>query len=193
MITRCAGVFEVITAASGRLTRLTVVVGDTVFQGKGEHHIVGRDDQRAADAPYSGRGLLVQASIGLLAAAIGAAAFELTKAFAMMRIVQRGNASVQCGVWDRPLNMPVSFFRNYTAGDLAMSANSISEISTLLKGPAILAALAANFTSFNLVLMFYYSSRLALTGAGLIAVALGIVLCQFTTHRGSNDAGSSRP
>ena len=126
--------------------------------------------------PFSGRGLLVQVTIGLVAAALGAAAFELTKAFSIMRIIQRGNASIQCGVWDRLLNMPVSFFRNYTAGDLALRANSIGEISTLLKGPALLAVLSAIFTSFNLALMFYYSSRLAVTGAVLIAIALGIEL-----------------
>ena len=83
--------------------------------------------------------------------------------------------------------MPVSFFRNYTAGDLAMRANSIGEISTQLKGPVTLTALAAIFTSFNLALMFYYSSTLAVTGAVLIAIALGIVLLlcrsQFATYR----------
>jgi ATP-binding cassette subfamily C protein len=104
-----------------------------------------------------------------------------------MRIIQKGNARVQCGIWDRLLNMHVSFFRNYTAGGLAMRANSISEISTHLKGPVTLTALAALFTSFNLALMFYYSSTLAVTGAVLIAIAHGVALLlgrsQFATHR----------
>jgi ATP-binding cassette subfamily C protein len=126
-------------------------------------------------------------TIGLVAAAIGAAAFELTKAFSILRIIQKGNASVLCGVWDRLLNVPVSFFRNYTAGDLAMRANGIGEISAQLKGPVTLTALSALFTSFNLALMFYYSPILAVTGAVLIAIALGTVLLlcrsQFATHR----------
>jgi NHLM bacteriocin system ABC transporter ATP-binding protein len=137
--------------------------------------------------PYSGRGLLIQVTIGMVAAALGAAAFELTKAFSVMRIIQKGNARVQCGIWDRLLNMHVSFFRKYTAGDLAMRANSISEISNHLKGPVTLTALAAIFTSFNLALMFYFSSTLALAGAALIAIALGVSLLlgrsQFANHR----------
>ncbi len=137
--------------------------------------------------PFSGSSLLTQVTLGLVAAALGAAAFELTKAFSLMRIFQKGNAGVQCGIWDRLLNMQVSFFRNYTAGDLAMRANGIAEIGAQLKGPVTLTALSAAFTSFNLVLMFYYSPKLAVTGAVLIAVALGYVLLlcrsQFATNR----------
>ncbi len=137
--------------------------------------------------PFSGRGLLVQVTIGLVAAAIGAAAFELTKVFSIMRIVQKGNAAVQYGVWDRLLNTHVSFFRKYTAGDLALRAIGIAEISVQLKGPITVTTLSALFTSFNLALMFYYSPKLAVTGAVLIAVALGLalLLCrsQFATNR----------
>ena len=137
--------------------------------------------------PFSGRGMLVQVTIGLVVAALAATAFELTKTFAVMRIVQRGNASVQCGVWDRLLNVHVSFFRNYTAGDLAMRANGIGEISQQLRGPVTLTAISALFTSFNLALMFYYSSQLAVAGVVMITIALSsvLLLCrsQFTTQR----------
>lgn len=137
--------------------------------------------------PYSGRGQLVQVTVGLVAAALGAAVFELTKTLSLLRLVQKANATVQCAVWDRLMSVPVSFFRHYTAGDLATRANAISEISAQLRGPVILAAVSTVFASFNLGLMFYYSARLALTGAALITVALAVLAVvgrsQFATHR----------
>jgi NHLM bacteriocin system ABC transporter ATP-binding protein len=125
--------------------------------------------------PFSSRGLLGQVTIGLAAAAFGVAVFELTKAFSVMRILQKANTAIECALWDRLLKVPTAFFRAYSAGDLAMRANSASELTALLKGPLSLTVLSAVFASANLVLMAHYSVQLASLGVLMIALALVLV------------------
>lgn len=122
--------------------------------------------------PRAERVLLFQIAIGLGAVAVGSISFEVTKSLALLRISTKANQSLLCGVWDRLLKLPVSFFRSFSAGDLVMRAVGFSEISAMVKGPATIAVLSALFTSFNLILMFYYASKLALIGLGLIALAV---------------------
>ena len=81
--------------------------------------------------PDSDRGLLLQIGLGLLVAALGTALFKLAQGFALLRMESAGDASTQAGVWDRLLNLPVSFFREYTTGDLLSRITSINGISKL--------------------------------------------------------------
>ena len=125
--------------------------------------------------PQAEHSLLFQVTLGLLAVAIGTITFELTKVTALLRICARGNHAVENAVWDRLLKLPVGFFRRFAAGDLALRAMGFSEMHKMLKGPATIAVLSGIFTSVNLVLMFYYSTKLTLIGLLLIVLA-GIFL-----------------
>jgi ATP-binding cassette subfamily C protein len=82
-----------------------------------------------------------------------------------------GNA-VQCAVWDRLLALPMSFFRPYTAGELAVRAMGIDGIRQLVSGSAVTAVVAGMTSLGNYVLLFHYSARLALWATLLIATAL---------------------
>jgi ABC-type bacteriocin/lantibiotic exporter with double-glycine peptidase domain len=84
--------------------------------------------------PDSDRGLLLQVGLGLLVAAFGTALFQLAQGFAILRMETAGDASTQAAVWDRLLNLPVSFFREYTTGDLQSRVSSISTIRRQLSG-----------------------------------------------------------
>lgn len=84
--------------------------------------------------------------------------------------------SIQAAVWDRLLALPVPFFRDFTAGDLALRANGISTIRQALSGTTLNAVLAAVFSSFNLLLLFYYSTKLALVAVGLMLIVVIITV-----------------
>lgn len=122
--------------------------------------------------PSADKEQLLQLSVALVGGAIGAAMFELTRSVAMLRLEGRMDTSVQAGVWDRLLALPVPFFREYTAGDLAVRANGINTIRQALSGTTTNAVLGAVFSLFNLALMFWYSWFLALVGLGLVLLAL---------------------
>ncbi|MEH1945840.1 MAG: NHLP bacteriocin export ABC transporter permease/ATPase subunit [Nostoc sp.] len=124
--------------------------------------------------PDSDRGLLLQVGLGLLVAAFGTAVFRLAQGFALLRVETISDASTQAAVWDRLLNLPVSFFRQYTTGDLQSRVTSISTIRRLLSGTTLITLITGLFSLLNLGLLFYYSWKLALVGVAVAVVAIAV-------------------
>jgi NHLM bacteriocin system ABC transporter ATP-binding protein len=132
--------------------------------------------------PYGDRALLWQMGLGLLAAAFGAASFQLAQAIAALRVETGADAHLQAAVWDRLLTLKTGFFRQYPTGDLASRVSSISTIRRKLSGSALQGIFAGVFSLLNLGLLIYYSPLLAgvalLVGLVVMAVTLasGLVL-----------------
>lgn len=124
--------------------------------------------------PSADHGQLAQLTLALIAVAFGSAMFELTRGFAQLRLEGKMDAGLQSAVWDRLLTLPASFFRQYSAGDLAMRANGITEIRRTLAGTTLSSMLSALFSVLSLGLMFAYSATLAWIGLGLVALAIAI-------------------
>ncbi|MCC5609713.1 NHLP bacteriocin export ABC transporter permease/ATPase subunit [Nostoc sp. CHAB 5834] len=129
--------------------------------------------------PDSDRGLLLQVGLGLLVAALGIALFQLTQGFALLRMETASDASTQAAVWDRLLNLPVSFFRQYTTGDLQSRVSSITTIRRQLSGKTLINLITSLFALFYLGQLFYYNFKLA-----LVAVAVAVVAIAVTTLSG---------
>lgn len=138
--------------------------------------------------PDSDRGLLLQVGLGLLVCAIVTGIFQLAQGFAILRVETASDASTQAAVWDRLLNLPVSFFRQYTTGDLQSRVSSISTIRRQLSGKTLINLISGFFALLNLGLLFYYSVKLA-----LVAVAVAIVAIAVTTFSGMLLLGKVRP
>ncbi|MGJ5673968.1 MAG: NHLP bacteriocin export ABC transporter permease/ATPase subunit [Nostochopsis sp.] len=119
--------------------------------------------------PDANRGLLTQIGLGLLAVTFGQTMFDLTQAFAIIRLQTFAESSTQAAVWDRLLNLQASFFRQYSVGDLKSRVSSISQIHQKLSSTVIKSIFSSFFSLLNLGLLFYYSSTLALL-ACLVAV-----------------------
>jgi ATP-binding cassette subfamily C protein len=88
--------------------------------------------------------------LGLAVAAMAAALFQITRAVAVLRLETRAEATVEAALWDRLLRLPPSFFRQYTAGDLAERAMGIGAIRQLASGAAADTLLGAVFSVFSL-------------------------------------------
>ncbi len=126
--------------------------------------------------PDSDRGLLLQIGLGLLVAALATGLFQLTQGLALLRLESASDASTQAAVWDRLLNLPVSFFRQYTTGDLQSRVSSISTIRRQLGGRTLINLITSLFALFYLGQLFYYSFKLA-----LVVLAVAVVAIAFTT------------
>ncbi|MBW2557690.1 MAG: NHLP bacteriocin export ABC transporter permease/ATPase subunit [Deltaproteobacteria bacterium] len=122
--------------------------------------------------PEASRGQLMQISLVLATAAVAMLMFDVTKSIALLRIVGKTDSSIQAAIWDRLLSLPVPFFRDYSAGDLAKRAMGVNEIRDLLSGVTVNAILACLFSIFSLALLFYYDVRLALVGVGLSMIGI---------------------
>lgn len=122
--------------------------------------------------PSADTSQLLQLTFGMISVALATAMFNLTQSFSQLRLEGKADAVLQSAVWDRLLKLPTNFFRDYTAGDLAVRANGISEIRQALSGTTLSSILSSIFSLLSLILMFIYSMTLALVAIGLVVVAI---------------------
>jgi NHLM bacteriocin system ABC transporter ATP-binding protein len=82
------------------------------------------------------------------------------------------STSLQAAVWDRLLSLPVTFFRQHSAGDLSDRAYGIEKIRSALTGTVSNSIISGIFSLLNLALMLYYSWRLTVVALGLVSVSI---------------------
>ena len=122
--------------------------------------------------PEANRNMLFFITIGLIAVAFANASFEITRGFAMQRFQGKNEMAIQSAVWDRLLALPVPFFQQYNAGELANRANGITAIMAILSGTTSTAVIGGVFSIFYFILMFVYNSQLAWIAAGLALLTI---------------------
>ena len=124
--------------------------------------------------PSADRSQLTQFAIGLFAAALATFAFELTRSIAVLRLTGKMDYSVQAGVWDRLLNLPSTFFREYTAGDLTDRALGVEQIRQAISQSgtqAIVGAISALITG-----IFLFSYNIQMAAIAVVLLAVGVLL-----------------
>ena len=126
--------------------------------------------------PGAERMQLFQMSAFLLVAAFSTGMFALSRGFAMLRLEGKMDAALQAAVWDRLLSLPLQFFRDYSAGDLAMRSLGIAQIRQALTGSTLNTILSGVFSVFSLAILFYYQWKLALLASGLIVLGFLVSL-----------------
>jgi NHLM bacteriocin system ABC transporter ATP-binding protein len=122
--------------------------------------------------PEASRSELGQITLILITCALATSMFDITKGVAMLRIESKMDASMQSGVMDRLLSLPVAFFRNFTAGDLSDRTMGINTIRQIISGVTTMAILSGIFSCFNFLLLFYYDWRLALVASGVAFIGI---------------------
>ena len=115
----------------------------------------------------------VAALAGLAVGAVTTLAVSVVGAFGMLRIEARIDETLQAAIWNRLLALPLPFFRQYLAGDLADRANGVSIIRQLLTGAAGSSLVSGVFSVFSFLLLFYYSWVLALWAGVAVALLAG--------------------
>ena len=124
--------------------------------------------------PSADRSRLWQMTAALIVSAFAAAAFQITRSIAVLRLGGKFDGNVQAAVWDRLLALPVGFFRRFTVGDLATRSMGIDNIRDIFTGNVVTSILSAVFSVFSFALLFYYSPRLSWVATALVAVLMGI-------------------
>ncbi|MDF0556029.1 NHLP bacteriocin export ABC transporter permease/ATPase subunit [Kamptonema sp. UHCC 0994] len=138
--------------------------------------------------PDADRGLLLQIGLALLATSFGKTIFELAEGFVTLRIQSLSNSALQTAFWDRLLKLRVSFFRQYSTGDLQSRVSAITQIRQILTGTVLGTLFHSFFSLLNLGLLFVYSSSLA-----TIAVGLGVLSIMVTLISGLLTQRTMRP
>jgi len=125
--------------------------------------------------PGANRSQLVQVTLALIVGALAAAAFQVTRSIAVLRVGGKVDGALQTAVWSRLLSLPAGFFRRFTVGDLADRAHGVDAIREMMTGHVLTSVLAAVFSVFSFALLFYYSWRLALVATGLVLLLVVVV------------------
>ncbi|NMG11620.1 NHLP bacteriocin export ABC transporter permease/ATPase subunit [Brasilonema sp. UFV-L1] len=131
------------------------------------------------------RGLLLQIALGLCATAFGSTIFQLAQGLALMRLETFADSSVQAAVWDRLLKLKMSFFNQYSIGDLESRVSAISDIRSKLSGTVLKSIFSGVFAFLNLGLLIYYNGSLALIGivAAVVNITLTFISSILTLHK----------
>ncbi|MEH2208549.1 MAG: NHLP bacteriocin export ABC transporter permease/ATPase subunit [Nostoc sp.] len=126
--------------------------------------------------PDANRGLLSQIAIALVAAAFGGTLFQLALGFATIRLETFADSSTQAAVWDRLLNLKVSFFRSFSVGDLDSRVTAITQIRQRLGNTVLKTIFSSLFSLLNLGLLFYYNVSLALIACAVALVNIAVTI-----------------
>ena len=117
---------------------------------------------------------LVEMTVALLLVTALSAWLRYAVQIAAVRIEGRTGTRLQAAVMERLLSLPATFFRAYTAGDLAKRALAIQAIEKGITDSVISSVVGAAFAVVSLALMFYYSVMLALVAFAIILLLLAI-------------------
>lgn len=105
--------------------------------------------------------LLTQLGVALVLIAVLSFAFSATRDVALHRIDGRTSAALQAALWDRLLRLPSSFFRRFSAGDLAQRVAGMEAVRRALVDLAMRASIAFAFSLFNVALLFVFVPSVA--------------------------------
>lgn len=100
----------------------------------------------------------------------------LTKGILLLRVETKSNVTIQAGLMDHLLRLPVTFYRKYAAGDLTLRVLGINAIRQILSSTVLTAVLSGTFSIVNLCLLFYYDSSLAWVGLALSFAAIIVII-----------------
>jgi len=125
--------------------------------------------------PPSHRTQLDLIAVLLVLIAIGSGLFNWARGALLLRLEGHMDKVVQAAVWIRLLDLPPSFFRRFSAGDLASRGLGIQAMREALTGTVVTSLLSGIFSLVSLAVLFYYSGRLALLAVFLTAMAFAFV------------------
>lgn len=116
--------------------------------------------------------ILIEILIGLVVVAFSTTIFLMTRSYATLRLGQLIDAKLENALWDRILNLPATFFRNHTSGNLIQRIYAVTQMHQLLTGNALKVLLSGIFSVFYFIAMFNYSGKLAFLGLIVVFIAL---------------------
>ncbi|MGQ3889438.1 NHLP bacteriocin export ABC transporter permease/ATPase subunit [Legionella sp. CNM-1927-20] len=125
--------------------------------------------------PYSNYSLLTQYAILLIIIGVIVSLLHFLQDILLLRIRFRAQHRIQTAMWDRLLKLPISFFKQFTAGDLSFRVGVVSLIQQEL-GERVISTIIAGFLSVTyLILMFFIDVYLALTAILLVFIMVTFV------------------
>jgi len=122
--------------------------------------------------PGGQTGLLIELVFIVLAFEIANIGFSVMINLGLTRINIKWDMALQAAVWDRLLNLKVSFFHEYTTGELLEKIKGLNEVRYALSPDFMNRVLTALFSFVNIYVLFRYIPAIAPYVLLLFLVAL---------------------
>jgi NHLM bacteriocin system ABC transporter ATP-binding protein len=126
--------------------------------------------------PTADRSLHFEIFSMLIIIGLVTAGLQLAKGVLQLRVESKSSINLQAAVMDHMLRLPVTFYKKYSAGDLTNRVLSINAIRQIVSSTLMTAVLSGAFSFVNLILLFYYDSKLAWVGVGLGFIAAAFMV-----------------
>lgn len=124
--------------------------------------------------PADEKNLLLQIIVILIIISFVIGIFHMANAIALLRVEGKAKLTIQPAMIERLFNLPASFFRDYSSGDLAQRVFAVDNIMEIVTGTTQTTILTGIFSLFSWLYMFFINIELALLATFLIFVALFI-------------------
>jgi len=108
----------------------------------------------------------------LVGVAVGSALFSLTRNVLLTRFGDKLSLTVESAAMMRLFSLPASFFKGYSAGELAQRTMYMNALAKSFSAAALTTGLTAVFSLAYIFQMLYYTPALVLPGAASLAAVL---------------------
>jgi NHLM bacteriocin system ABC transporter ATP-binding protein len=114
---------------------------------------------------------IVASGIVLVLFALAAGAFVIVENFGISKLTQIAQLRTESALWDRTLSLPLTFFRQFSSGDLGYRLIAFDSLKDILNSQTVTALLAAVFSIVNFYLLFTYSILLAVIAMVVVFIS----------------------
>jgi NHLM bacteriocin system ABC transporter ATP-binding protein len=121
--------------------------------------------------PSGVKGNIIPVSLLLLGAAIGSTLFTIARGLLLGRFEDK-TKSVQIAAMMRIFNLPATFFKDYTAGELSSRYSSLSGLISMITNTVLTSGLTALFSFVYIFQMAGFAPMLVLPGLTIIFIML---------------------
>lgn len=129
--------------------------------------------------PYADLGILGQLFIILIINISISSSFFLAQITTTIRWRFKENASLQPAIWDRLLQLPMSFFRQANAGDLTLQSVGIDTIQQSLNTATVTTILSSFVSILSLIILFYLVPFIAFVLLAVTVLIASLILLIF--------------
>lgn len=126
--------------------------------------------------PSGTKGDLLPVGALLIGVTVGSSLFAMTRTLVLMRLRDKINHSVQGAAFARLFTLPVSFFKNYSAGEISRRAMSINTLTEMLSDTVLTSFLGALFSFIYIFQMAGFAPVLVGPALLFIIALLGVTI-----------------
>ncbi len=121
--------------------------------------------------PTDSISLLVSTAIFFLCTAVAIPLIEAVKELLVSRVSSKADMATQAAMYMRLLNLPLSFFREHSAGELTNRMKMIGDMCAVMTDAVLDSALTAAFSLVYVAQIFTYAPALALPTLAVLLVS----------------------